>query len=162
MEKKLAKKEPKVRALEALVAEMITAEEAGASEGKVRELEALVAEMLTTEEAGAKEAKVRELEALVADMVNTDELTASQALVRELEALVAELGDADEVADFNSPTRAPNAENSPRSPSTDLSVKTAASLKAVLSSCSRRSMRTRSRPCSSWPASTDLANSVTS
>jgi hypothetical protein len=50
MEKKLAKKEPKVRALEALVAEMITAEEAGASEGKVRALEALVAQMVDEEE----------------------------------------------------------------------------------------------------------------
>jgi hypothetical protein len=43
--------------------------EAGA---QVRELEALMAELVDAEELGKKEAKVRELEALVAEMVDYD------------------------------------------------------------------------------------------
>lgn len=76
----------RVRELEAMIADMLTAEEALASESaKVRSLEATVAEMADPEEVDALLALVRSLETRMADMVDAEELEAANAKATALE-----------------------------------------------------------------------------
>jgi len=83
----------RVRELEAMMAEMLTPEEAHELESKIRALEATVAEMADVEELDAAEgardtllSRVRELEIMIADMVDVSELEGAEARAKALEA----------------------------------------------------------------------------
>ena len=73
------------------MAEMITAEEAAATEAKVRELEIAMAEMASPEETEALVAFCRMLETRMADMVDAEELDAAEARADTLEKEANEL-----------------------------------------------------------------------
>ena len=90
--------------VQSLKRQLETARESGADArlARVRELEAMIADMLTAEEALASEsAKVRSLEATVAEMADPEEVDALLALVRSLETRMADMVDAEELEAAN-------------------------------------------------------------
>jgi hypothetical protein len=81
----------RVRELEVLMSEMLTAEEANVLEARIRELEIVMADMLEPEELDAALAKIRSLEIVMADMVDAEELEAAEARATQMEARAAAL-----------------------------------------------------------------------
>ena len=81
----------RVRELEVLMSEMLTAEEANILEARIRELEIIMADMIEPEELDAALARIRSLEIVMADMVDAEDLEAAEARATEMEARAAAL-----------------------------------------------------------------------